>query len=185
MFNGLGRHDIQRFVKVEFDQFLGNYHEDLRQILNTETDDEAHDLGYLESCAAAMRQSFVPTETEFREPGETPNEDSATNWQSDWESEEVDVGLSMRVHELRLESRTPSTSKSAAGRRKQKPKPKKKEESGVCGHCNQEFSRKSDARRHEITVHGTGVYVCELCDAPCNRKDALKRHIRLQHDDQH
>ena len=131
-----------------------------------------------------MRQSFVSTEIDFLEPGETPNEGSATNWQPGWESEEVDVSLSM--HELQLESPTPSTSKSSARRRKQKkPEPRKKEESGICGQCDEKFSRKSNAMRHEIAVHGKMLHFCGLCDVSCNRPDALKKHMRVQHKVQH
>ncbi|KAI9454748.1 hypothetical protein BJY52DRAFT_1282919 [Lactarius psammicola] len=160
-----------------YDQFLGNYNETLEQFLNRETYGEpgdAQNLGYLQSCATATHPSFLPTPTGELSLGETPSEGGVTNWQS---NEVVVVGLSTRVHELQLESPTPSTSNLAAGLGK---KPRKKEESGVCGQCNKKFSRKSDVRRHEIAVHEGEGYMCELCDTPCCRKDASKcQRVRI------
>ncbi len=147
---------------------------------------ETHNLGYLESSATAMHPSFVPTPLPtamgigFLPLGESPSEGGDANWQSSWESEEVDLGLSMGIRELQLESPIPSTSNSAAGLGEPK-KPRKKEESGVCAQCNQTFSRRSDVRRHENTAHGREVHACPLCNIICSRKDALQRHIRDQH----
>jgi uncharacterized Zn-finger protein len=145
-----------------------------------------HSPAYQESNASAIHPSFIPTPlqttmgTGFLPPGEPPSEGSGANWMSSWESHEVDGGLSMRVQQLQLESPTPSTSNHAAGLGVPN-KPKKKEESGVCAHCGQQFSRKSDARRHENTAHGREVHACPMCNIICSRKDALQRHIRDQH----
>jgi len=161
------------------DQFLSNYNETLEQVLNRETYGEpgdAQNLGYLGSSVPATHPSFLPTPIGELSLGETPSEGGATNWQS---NEEADVGLSTRVHELQLESPTPSTSNLAAGLGKKKSR--KKEEGGVCGQCDKKFSRKSDVKRHEETVHGGEGYICELCNTPCCRKDALQRHMRDQH----
>ncbi len=141
---------------------------------------ETHNLGYLESSATAMHPSFVPTPLPtamgigFLPLGESPSEGGDANWQSS------DLGLSMGIRELQLESPIPSTSNSAAGLGEPK-KPRKKEESGVCAQCNQTFSRRSDVRRHENTAHGREVHACPLCNIICSRKDALQRHIRDQH----
>lgn len=142
------------------DQFLGEYNESLEQVLNQQTYGEpgdAQNLGYLEPSTAATQPSFLPTSTGLSLGG-------AANWQPTLESEDVDMDLSTRVNELQLESPTPSTSNLATGPGK-RPR-KKKEEGGGCGQCNKVFSRKSDARRHEITVHGGEEYICQLCNTP-------------------
>ncbi|KAI9433644.1 hypothetical protein H4582DRAFT_976717 [Lactarius indigo] len=157
------------------DQFLGDYNKNLEQVLNRQTYGEpgdAQNLGYPESSATATQPSFLPTPVGLSLGG-------ATNWQSSWENEDVDMDLSRQVNELQLESPTPSTSNLATGLGKKSRK--KKEEGGVCSQCNKVFSRKSDARRHEITVHGGEGYICQVCNTPCCRKDALQRHMRDQH----
>jgi len=84
---------------------------------------ETHSLGYLESSAAAIQPSFVPTPlqpamgTGFVPLGEPPIEGGDENWLSSWESEEVDMDISMQVQELQLGSPMPSTSNSATGGR--------------------------------------------------------------------
>ncbi|KAH9055492.1 hypothetical protein EDB87DRAFT_1824579 [Lactarius vividus] len=157
------------------DQFLGEYNDSLEQVLNWQTYGElgdAQNLGYLEPSAVATQPSFIPT-TIISSLG------GAANWQPSLESEEVDGDLSTQVNKLRLESPAPSTSNLAMGLGKRSGK--KKEESGECTQCNKVFSRKSDARRHEITVHGREGYICQLCNTPCCRKDTLQRHMRDQH----
>lgn len=148
--------------------------------------DGTHSQAYQESNASAIQPSFVPTSlqttmgTGLLPPGEPPRQGGDANWMSSWESDEVDVGLSMQVQQLQLESSTPSTSNYAAGLGIPK-KSKKKEESGVCGECGQTFSRKSDARRHENTAHKREVHACPMCNTICGRRDALQRHIRDKH----
>ena len=147
---------------------------------------ETHSMAYLEPIVAAIHPSFVPTPlqaamgTGFLPLGEPPREGGNANWLSNWESENVDMDLSMRVQGLQLESPMSSTSNSAAGLGEPK-KPRKREEGGVCGQCSQTFSRKSDIRRHKNTAHGTEVHACPQCNIICSRKDALQRHIRDQH----
>ncbi|KAH9170654.1 hypothetical protein EDB89DRAFT_1260595 [Lactarius sanguifluus] len=153
------------------DQFLGEYNESLEQVLNQQTYGEPSDaqsLGYLD---AATQPSFLPTSI-----GSSLN--GAANWQPILESEDVDMDLSTRVNELQIESPTPSTSNLATGPGKRS---RKKEESGECSQCNKVFSRKSDARRHEMAVHDGEGYICQLCNTLCCRRDALQRHMRDQH----
>ncbi|KAH9015262.1 hypothetical protein EDB83DRAFT_240122 [Lactarius deliciosus] len=156
------------------DQFLGEYNDSLEQVLNLQTYGEPGDAQnlYLEPSPAATQPSFLPTSIGLSLSG-------AANWQSNLESEDVDMDLSTRVNELQIESPTPSTSNLATGPGKRSRK--KKEEGGECSQCNKAFSRKSDARRHEITVHNGEEYICLLCNTPCCRKDALRRHMRDQH----
>jgi hypothetical protein len=66
--------------------------------------------------------------------------------------------------------------------RKAQKKPKKKEESGSCDECHRSFSRRSDARRHNITAHkNKEAHECPQCHRKYSRKDALLRHVRDQH----
>lgn len=147
---------------------------------------ETHNLGYQESNVSAIHPSFVPTplqtamETGFLPLSEQLREGGDANWVSCWESNDVDVGLSMQFQELQVERPTPSTSNFAAGLGLPK-KTKKKEEGGECAQCGETFSRKSDARRHEKTAHRREVHACSMCNIICSRKDALQRHIRDQH----
>ncbi|KAH9015261.1 hypothetical protein EDB83DRAFT_2321327 [Lactarius deliciosus] len=111
----------------DYELFLSNYNVSLQQAFNPETygePGETHNLGYPESSATAMHPSFIPTSLPvamgigFLPLGESPpSKGGDANWQSSWESEEVDVDLSMRVRELRLEGPMPSTSNSTAGTR--------------------------------------------------------------------
>jgi hypothetical protein len=77
-------------------------------------------------------------------------------------------------------SAAPSSSGSVSQQVGQR-KPRKKEESGSCDVCNRSFSRRSDARRHMNTAHGTEVHACPQCNIVCSRSDALRRHMRDQH----
>jgi len=173
-----------------YDMFLDVDNVSFEQMVNTETYEvqgETHSLGYQESNASASHPSFVPTPlqttmgTGFFSLCEQPSEGGSANWGSSIsESDEVDVDLSMRVQKLQLGSSTLSTSDSAAGFGVQK-KPRKREEGGVCAQCNQTFSRKSDAKRHENTAHRREVHACPMCNSICGRRDALRRHIRDQH----
>ena len=168
---------------------LGVDNVNFEQMVNPETygvQGETHSLGYQESNASASHPNCVaPTPlqtmgTGFLPLGEPPSGGGSANWESSWESNDVDWDLSMQVQQLELGSSMPSTSDSAAGFGVQK-KPRKREDSGVCTQCGQTFSRGSDARRHERTAHGREIHACSMCNIICSRRDALHRHIRDQH----
>jgi len=150
-----------------------------------DTDDEAYGSNYQEFSEAASGQTFVSTDTD--EPpllGETSS-GGAANWQSPLENEEVasDVGPPMGAQEMQLENPTPSTSRTVAGPERQK---RKREERGECKECELEFERKSDAKRHKQAVHDGKTFACkrEQCNTTCSRKDALRRHMKTQHNAQ-
>ncbi|EIN09940.1 hypothetical protein PUNSTDRAFT_34877, partial [Punctularia strigosozonata HHB-11173 SS5] len=42
--------------------------------------------------------------------------------------------------------------------------------------CDKSFSRKSDRKRHQETVHQSLQLKCEKCDGGFSRKDALSKH---------
>jgi len=146
-------------------------------VLSQETYSEAHNL---ESRVAETHPNFVPTslptdvmETEFLSLGQPPIEDDADELSS-WEEEP-----STQVQELQHGGPVASTSNRAAGLGEKRTK----ELSGECAYCGEAFSRKSDAKRHENSVHRREKFRfrCSLCATKCSRKDALERHIKKKH----
>lgn len=111
------------------------------------------------------------------------------HWEATSEGENVAMDFSPGPFEVQIPSSASSSSdgdgygNASGSQRREQRKPKKKEESGSCDKCHRSFSRRSDARRHNITAHKTEgyEYACSQCPIKCSRKDALLRHIRDQH----
>ncbi|KAF8485747.1 hypothetical protein DFH94DRAFT_707730 [Russula ochroleuca] len=109
-------------------------------------------------------------------------ENSETNQQATWESEEALRGMHFSTVPPDVQHLSTASSSGGSGPQPaEQRRPRKKEESGSCDACKLSFSRRSDERRHKNTKHNKEVHACPQCHIVCSRRDALRRHMRDQH----
>jgi uncharacterized Zn-finger protein len=53
-----------------------------------------------------------------------------------------------------------------------------------CENCEKKFKRKTDLKRHCISVHSVkekNCFICSHCNLLFSRKDSLSRHVKSKH----